>query len=65
MQFSREKCGKVTFKKGSLVQTKNITLEINTEISEVEHNKYLGINQANGINQTIKKEKYENNSVGA
>ena len=46
-QFDLEKHAKVTFKKGSLVKPKTITLDINTEITKFEHNKtykYLGIN---------------------
>ena len=53
MQFGLEKCEKVTFKKGALVKSKNINLDINIEITELEDNKtykYFGINEANGIN---------------
>ena len=60
MQFSLEKCVKVAVKKGSPIKSKNITLYINTEITGLEHNKiykYEGINEANGINHTIKKGK--------
>ena len=50
MQFGLEIYAKVTYKKGSLVKCKNITLDINTEITELEHNKTdLGINEANCI----------------
>ena len=59
-QSGREKCAKVTFKKGSLVKSKNISLDINTDITGLEHNKiyeYLKINEVNGINHTINKEK--------
>ena len=60
MQFGLEKCAKVTCKKGLPVKSKNITLDINPEITELEHNKtyeYLGIDQSNGINYTMNKEK--------
>ena len=63
MQFGLDKCAKVKFKKDLLVKSKNITLYINTEIRELEKNKtnkYLGINEANGINHTIIKEKLRN-----
>ena len=39
MQSDEEKCGKVTFRIGSPVKFKNINLDINTEITELEHNK--------------------------
>ena len=60
MQFGKDKHMKITFKKGMLVTSKNISLYIITEITELELNKtykYLGINEANGINYTINKEK--------
>ena len=50
------KCAKDTFKKGSLVKSKNATLDMKMKIAELEHYKtykYLGINEANGINHTI------------
>ena len=57
MQFGPNKCKIVTLKKGSLVKSKNITQDINTEITELEgyktHN-YAGLNQANGINHKEK-----------
>ena len=49
-----------TFREGSLVKSKNIAVNINTEITVLEHNKtnrYLGVNEANGINYIINKEK--------
>ena len=39
MEFGLEKCVRVSFKKGILVKSKNITLDINTEIIKLEHNK--------------------------
>ena len=60
MLFGLYKCAKATFKKCSLVKSKNITLDINTEIRELEINetyKYLGINETNYINYTTNKEK--------
>ena len=50
----------VTLKQSSLVNSKSITLDINTEITELVHNKphkNLETNEANGINHTISKEK--------
>ena len=52
MQFGQGKYVKVTFKKDSQEKSKNITLDINTIITEGEHNKtykYFGINEANDI----------------
>ena len=65
IQFALEKSEKVTFKKvtfkkGLPLKSKNMTLDINTEMTDSEHNtiyKYLRINEANGINHTINKEK--------
>ena len=58
VQFCEEKCAKVTFKKGFQVNSKNITLDIYTDITELEHNKinkYLRINKVNGINHIVHK----------
>ena len=64
MQFGSEKCAKVTFKRGSLVDSRKIILDINTEINEFAQNKtskYLENTEANGINHTINKE-YKRNT---
>ena len=56
IQYCLDKTAKVTFKKASLVKSKSIIQDINTEITELEHNKtykYLGINELKGINHTI------------
>ena len=58
MWFILEKCAKITFKKGLLVMSKNIILDINTEITKFEYNKtnkWLEINEVNGINHTTNK----------
>ena len=58
MQFGRDKCAKVIVKKGSLVKSKDIALDINIEITELEHHKTykdFRINEENGINHTINK----------
>ena len=60
MQFGLEKWAKVTFKKGSLVKSKNISRDMNTDITELKYDKtykYLGNNEANGINHTMNKKK--------
>ena len=59
MLFGLDKCAKVTFKKDSKVKSKTI-LDINREITELEHNKtyeYFGINEANGVNNSVNKKK--------
>ena len=46
----------VKIKKSLGVKSKNIIWDISIEIIELNHNKtnkYLGINEANGINQTM------------
>ena len=48
IQFFLDKCAIVIFKEGKLVKPKNITLDINTENTELEHIKtyeHLGINK--------------------
>ena len=60
MQFGLHQCVKVIFKKISLVKSKNITVNLNTEITEVEHNetyKYFGMKKANGVSHTTNKDK--------
>ena len=48
------------------MKSKNITLNMNTEITELEHkiSKYLGINKTNSINYNINREKVRKNSIG-
>ena len=56
IQFIMEKYVKVIFKKGVQVKSLKITQDINTEITELAHNKtykYLGINEPKGINQFL------------
>ena len=60
MKFDPEKCAKVTSKKGLLVKSNSTTLDMSTEITELEHSKtheYFGISEANSIYLTINKEK--------
>ena len=60
MQFGLDKHVKVVFRKGLQIKSKIIMWNINTEITELEHNKiykYLGINEVNDINHTMNKEK--------
>ena len=60
IRLGPDKWAKVTFKKGSLVKSKCINLNINTEITKLEYNKtnkYFGINEKKGISHTINKKK--------
>ena len=70
MLFSFVKSSKVIFRKDTQVKSKNSTLDINKELTELENNiiyKYFRINEAKDIRHTINKEKkkrirLENNS---
>ena len=60
MHLGLDEYTKVTFKKGSSVKFQNITLDINTNITELEHNKtnkYLGITPSEFINHKTRKDK--------
>ena len=60
MQFGLDKCAKVTFIKGKIVKTENITLDVSTTIRELEQEgtyKYLGIQEAEGVSNAANKEK--------
>ena len=60
MELSIEKCAKATFKRGKMVNTKNIELDVNTVIKELEQEstyKYLGVNEGDGIQHSMMKEK--------
>ena len=43
MQFGLDNCTKVTFRKVLIIKSKNITLDINRKIIELEHNKPINI----------------------
>ena len=52
MAFGLEKCAKVTFKRGKLIQTQNLMIDAIQEIQELEQGKaykYLGIEEKDGI----------------
>ena len=60
MQFGLNRGTELPVKKGSPVKSKEMIREINTEITELKHNKtffFLGIDEANSIYHTIKKKK--------
>jgi hypothetical protein len=57
MDFGLEKCAKITFKKGKLIHSQNLVIDINREIQELEQGKmckYLGIEESEGIHQQMK-----------
>jgi hypothetical protein len=57
MDFGLEKCAKITFKKGKLLHSQNLMIDINREIQELEQGKmykYLGIEESEGIHQQMK-----------
>ena len=60
MEFGLEKCAKIPFKRGKLVHSQNLVLDINTEIQDLEQGKtykYLGIDESEGIQHQQMKER--------
>jgi len=60
MEFGLEKCAKIEFKRGKLVHSQNLVIEINREIQELEEGKtfkYLGIEESEGIQHQQMKER--------
>jgi hypothetical protein len=60
MEFGIEKCAKITFKRGKLIQSQNLVIDINREIQELEQGetyKYLGIEESEGIQHQQMKER--------
>jgi hypothetical protein len=60
MDFGLEKCAKITFKKGKLIHSQNLVIDINREIQELEQEKtykYLGIEESEGIQHQQMKER--------
>jgi hypothetical protein len=52
MEFGLEKCAKITFKKGKLIHSQTLGIDINREIQELQQGKtykYLGIEEGEGI----------------
>ena len=52
MEFGLEKCAKNAFKRGKLVHSQNLAIDINRHIQELEKGKtykYLGIEESEGI----------------
>jgi len=60
MEFRLEKCAKIVFKRGKLVHSQNLVIDINREIQELEQGKtykYLGIEESKGIQHQQMKER--------
>jgi hypothetical protein len=60
MDFGLEKCAKITFKKGKLIHSQNLMIDINREIQELEQGKtykYLGIEENEGTQHQQMKER--------
>jgi hypothetical protein len=60
MDFGLEKCAKIAFKKGNLIHSKNLAIDINREIQELEQGKtykYVGIEEIEGIQHQQMKER--------
>ena len=60
MDFRLEKCAKITFKKGKLIHSQNLVIDINREIQELEQGKtykYLGIEESDSIQHQQLKER--------
>jgi hypothetical protein len=60
MEFRLEKCTKITFKKGKLIHSHNLGIDISREIQDLEQRKtymYLGIEEGEGIQHHQMKER--------
>jgi len=60
MDSGLEKCAKITFKKGKLIHSQNLVIDINREIQELEQvktYKYLEIEENEGIQYQQMKER--------
>jgi len=60
MEFGLEKCAKIAFKRGKLVHSQNLVIDINRAIYELEQGKpymYLGTEENEGIQHQQMKER--------
>ena len=60
MEFGLDKYAKATFKSGRLTKTRDLHLDVNTVIEELEQEstyKYLGVNEGDGLQYSAMKEK--------
>jgi hypothetical protein len=62
VEFGLDKCAKIVFKKGKLVHSQNLVVDINKEIRRLEQGKtykYLGIEESDGIQHQQTKERLQ------
>jgi len=58
IELGLEKCAKIAFKRGKLVHLRNLVIDINKEIQELEEGKtYLGIEESEDIQHQQMKER--------
>ena len=60
MDFGLEECAKITFKKGRLIHSQNLVIDINRETQKLEQGKtykYLGIEESEGTQHQQMKER--------
>lgn len=60
MEFGLDECAKATFKSGRLNKTKDVVPDIDTKVKALDQEstyKYLGVNEADGIQHSAMKEK--------
>jgi len=60
MNYGLEKCDKIAFKRGKLVHSQNLVIDINRETQELEQGKkyeYLGIEESEDIRHQQMKER--------
>jgi hypothetical protein len=60
MEFGLEKCAKITFKKGKLIYSQNLGIDINREMQESEKGKmykYVEIEEGESIQHQQMKER--------
>ena len=60
MEFGLETCAKTSFKNGKLDSTRNIVIDDDTEIQELDQEgvyKYLGVDESDGIQHSKMREK--------
>jgi hypothetical protein len=43
VEFGREKCAKITFKRGKLISSQNLVIDNNREIQELEQGKNVQV----------------------
>ena len=61
-EFGLEKCAKITFKRGTMIQSQNLVLDITREIQELEQGKtykYLGIEEREGTQHQQMKQRLQ------